>query len=62
MRRIKAASVAMCVASQGKLEKTRLSLRLTKLEGPFPDEVLFSAYSVPRGKPTPTSSCTPRRA
>ena len=43
----------MCVASQGKLEKIRLSLKLTKLDPLFPNEALFSAYSVPRGKPHP---------
>jgi beta-phosphoglucomutase-like phosphatase (HAD superfamily) len=43
----------VCVASQGKLEKTRLSLKLTKLDPLFGDEALFSAYSVPRGKPHP---------
>jgi HAD superfamily hydrolase (TIGR01509 family) len=53
VKRIRAAGVAVCVASQGKLEKTRLSLRLAKLDGLFPDEVLFSAYSVARGKPHP---------
>jgi HAD superfamily hydrolase (TIGR01509 family) len=53
VQRIKAAGMAVCVASQGKLEKTRLSLKLTKLDGLFPDEALFSAYSVPRGKPHP---------
>jgi HAD superfamily hydrolase (TIGR01509 family) len=53
VRRIKAAGVAVCVASQGKLEKTRLSLKLTKLDSLFSDEALFSAYSVPRGKPHP---------
>jgi HAD superfamily hydrolase (TIGR01509 family) len=53
IQRIKAAGVAVCVASQGKLEKTRLSLELTKLNPLFPDEALFSAYSVPRGKPHP---------
>jgi HAD superfamily hydrolase (TIGR01509 family) len=53
IRRIKAAGVAVCVASQGKLEKTRLSLQLTKLDPLFGDEALFSAYSVPRGKPHP---------
>jgi HAD superfamily hydrolase (TIGR01509 family) len=53
VRRIKAAGVSMCVASQGKLEKTRLSLQLTKLDSLFGDEFLFSAYSVPRGKPHP---------
>jgi HAD superfamily hydrolase (TIGR01509 family) len=53
VKRIRAAGVRVCVASQGKLEKTRLSLKLTKLDPLFPDEVLFSAYSVPRGKPHP---------
>jgi beta-phosphoglucomutase-like phosphatase (HAD superfamily) len=53
VRRITAAGVPVCVASQGKLEKTRLSLKLTQLDGLFPDEALFSAYSVPRGKPHP---------
>jgi HAD superfamily hydrolase (TIGR01509 family) len=53
VRSIQAAGVAVCVASQGKLEKTRLSLKLTKLDSLFPDEALFSAYSVPRGKPHP---------
>jgi HAD superfamily hydrolase (TIGR01509 family) len=53
VRRIQAAGVAVCVASQGKLEKTRLSLQLSKLDPLFPDEALFSAYSVPRGKPHP---------
>ena len=53
IQRIEAAGVAVCVASQGKLEKTRLSLKLTKLDPLFGDEALFSAYSVPRGKPHP---------
>jgi HAD superfamily hydrolase (TIGR01509 family) len=53
VRRITAAGVPVCVASQGKLEKTRTSLRLTKLDGLFADEALFSAYSVARGKPHP---------
>jgi HAD superfamily hydrolase (TIGR01509 family) len=53
VRRIQAAGARVCVASQGKLEKTRLSLQLTKLDPLFGDEVLFSAYSVPRGKPHP---------
>jgi HAD superfamily hydrolase (TIGR01509 family) len=53
VKRIRAAGVPACVASQGKLEKTRLSLRLAKLDGLFPDEVLFSAHSVARGKPHP---------
>jgi HAD superfamily hydrolase (TIGR01509 family) len=53
IKRIKAAGVSVCVASQGKLEKTRLSLRLTKLDGLFAENALFSAYSVARGKPHP---------
>jgi HAD superfamily hydrolase (TIGR01509 family) len=53
VRRIQAVGIAVCVASQGKLEKTRLSLKLTELAPLFPDETLFSAYSVPRGKPHP---------
>jgi HAD superfamily hydrolase (TIGR01509 family) len=53
VRHIQVAGVAVCVASQGKLEKTRLSLKLAKLDHLFPDEALFSAYSVPRGKPHP---------
>jgi beta-phosphoglucomutase-like phosphatase (HAD superfamily) len=41
------------VASQGKLEKTRLSLALTGLDHLFPEHVRFSAYSVANGKPAP---------
>jgi HAD superfamily hydrolase (TIGR01509 family) len=48
-----AAGVAVCVASQGKLEKTRLSLELTGLSRLFDERALFSAESVPRGKPHP---------
>ncbi len=48
-----AAGVAVCVASQGKLEKTRLSLELTGLRELFPEQALFSAGQVPRGKPNP---------
>jgi HAD superfamily hydrolase (TIGR01509 family) len=53
VNRLRAAGVRVCVASQGKLSKTQLSLRLTKLDGLFPDEAVFSAYSVARGKPAP---------
>lgn len=53
VKRIRAAGVPVCVASQGKLSKTRLSLRLTQLDALFPDEALFSAHSVARGKPHP---------
>jgi HAD superfamily hydrolase (TIGR01509 family) len=48
-----AAGVGVCVASQGKLEKTRLSLELTGLSRLFDERALFSAESVPRGKPHP---------
>lgn len=51
--RIRRAGIAVCVASQGKLEKTRLSLELTGLCDLFEDDALFSAYQVPRGKPHP---------
>lgn len=47
------AGLKVCVASQGKLEKTRLSLDLTGLRALFPDTALFSAHSVARGKPHP---------
>lgn len=53
VRLIADAGVAVCVASQGKLSKTRLSLALTGLDGLFPETTRFSAYSVTRGKPWP---------
>jgi HAD superfamily hydrolase (TIGR01509 family) len=53
VRRVSAAGVAVCVASQGKAEKTRFSLGLTGLRHLFRSEALFSAESVPRGKPHP---------
>jgi len=43
----------ICVASQGRLEKTRHSLSLTGLDAYFGEDVRFSAYQVPRGKPHP---------
>lgn len=53
VRNVIGAGIAVCVASQGKLEKTRLSLELTGLRGLFPSGTLFSAHDVPRGKPHP---------
>jgi HAD superfamily hydrolase (TIGR01509 family) len=53
VQQVSAAGISVCVASQGKLEKTRLSLGLTGLIDLFPDGALFSAYSVARGKPYP---------
>jgi HAD superfamily hydrolase (TIGR01509 family) len=51
--RVIAGGVKVCVASQGKLEKTRLSLDLTGLRQHFADRALFSAHCVARGKPYP---------
>jgi HAD superfamily hydrolase (TIGR01509 family) len=53
VRHVIDAGIAACVASQGKLEKTRLSLELTGLRELFPSGALFSAHDVPRGKPYP---------
>ena len=53
VERVAAAGLAVCVASQGKLEKTRLSLELTGLGDLFPERAVFSAWTVPRGKPHP---------
>jgi HAD superfamily hydrolase (TIGR01509 family) len=53
VERVKAAGLPVCVASQGKLSKTRFTLGITGLRELFPDAALFSAYSVARGKPFP---------
>jgi len=53
VQRVSKAGLRVCVASQGKLEKTRLSLELTGLRRLFADRALFSAWSVERGKPHP---------
>jgi HAD superfamily hydrolase (TIGR01509 family) len=53
VERLLGAGLRVCVASQGKLEKTRLSLALTGLDHLFPEHVRFSAYSVANGKPAP---------
>jgi HAD superfamily hydrolase (TIGR01509 family) len=50
---IQATGIRTCVASQGRLTKTELTLGLTGLRGYFAADELFSAYSVPRGKPFP---------
>lgn len=47
------AGVEVCVASQGKVEKTRLSLELTGLRALFAEDALFGAELVARGKPHP---------
>lgn len=53
VRRVKAAGLKICVASQGALEKTRMTLGLTGLRDLFAPDALFSAYDVPRPKPDP---------
>lgn len=50
---VQAAGIGVCVASQGKLEKTEQTLTLAGLRDLFADGALFSAYQVPRGKPHP---------
>jgi HAD superfamily hydrolase (TIGR01509 family) len=53
VRHVSAAAIKVCVASQGRLEKTRLTLGLTGLASLFAQDALFSAASVARGKPHP---------
>ena len=53
VQEVRRRGIAVCVASQGALEKTRLSLALTGLSDLFEDSWLFSADMVPRGKPYP---------
>lgn len=58
VQRVKAAGLKVCVASQGQLAKTRLTLGLTGLRDLFPPGALFSAYDVPRPKPDPRALST----
>jgi HAD superfamily hydrolase (TIGR01509 family) len=53
VEQVRAAGVDVCVASQGKLSKTRLSLELTGLAELFAQTARFSGEEVPRGKPHP---------
>jgi beta-phosphoglucomutase-like phosphatase (HAD superfamily) len=53
VERLQGAGLRTCVASQGKLEKTRLSLSLTGLDGLCPEHARFSAHAVANGKPAP---------
>jgi HAD superfamily hydrolase (TIGR01509 family) len=53
VRAVSGAGVKVCVASQGKPEKTELTLGITGLRELFGADALFSAYSVARGKPHP---------
>jgi HAD superfamily hydrolase (TIGR01509 family) len=50
---IVAAGIPVCVASQAAAEKTRAKLELTGLATLFPDDTIFSAELVKRGKPAP---------
>ena len=50
---VRAAGMDACVASQGRLSKTRHSLAVTGLDALFDPRELFSAETVPRGKPHP---------
>jgi HAD superfamily hydrolase (TIGR01509 family) len=50
---VQAAGVSVCVASQGRRQKTELTLTLTGLRDLFGADALFSAYDVKRGKPHP---------
>jgi len=53
VRHVKAAGLKVCVASQGALEKTRMTLGLTGLRELFAPHALFSAQDVPRPKSDP---------
>jgi HAD superfamily hydrolase (TIGR01509 family) len=53
VRAVSAAGIAVCVATQGKAEKTEMTLGITGLRRLFGEHAVFSAYSVPRGKPFP---------
>jgi beta-phosphoglucomutase-like phosphatase (HAD superfamily) len=53
VQRVKDAGIRVCVASQGSLQKTLLTLGLTELRSLFPASALFSGGLVPRGKPHP---------
>jgi HAD superfamily hydrolase (TIGR01509 family) len=53
VRAVRAMGSDVCVASQGRLSKTELTLSLTGLRDLFGPDALFSAHSVGRGKPAP---------
>ncbi len=53
VRSVRRAGISVCVASQGALSKTALSLQLTGLSDLFAAEAIFSASQVERGKPFP---------
>jgi HAD superfamily hydrolase (TIGR01509 family) len=51
--RVKRAGIAVCVATQGKPDKTELTLGLTGLRPLFAQGAVFTSYGVERGKPFP---------
>jgi HAD superfamily hydrolase (TIGR01509 family) len=53
VRAVSAAGIAVCVATQGKAEKTEMTLGITGLRRLFGERAVFSAYEVARGKPFP---------
>ena len=53
VRAVRAMGYDVCVASQGRLSKTELTLSLCGLRDLFGPDALFSAHSVARGKPAP---------
>jgi HAD superfamily hydrolase (TIGR01509 family) len=53
VRAVRAMGIEVCVASQGRLSKTELTLRVCGLRDLFGAEAVFSAHSVARGKPAP---------
>jgi beta-phosphoglucomutase-like phosphatase (HAD superfamily) len=61
IRAVTTAGIAVCVASQGKLSKTELTLSLTGLRPLFRTGALFSAYSVFARQAVPRSLPARRR-
>jgi HAD superfamily hydrolase (TIGR01509 family) len=53
VQHVKDADIPVCVASQGSLAKTRMTLGLTGLRSLFSASALFSGQLVPRAKPYP---------
>jgi HAD superfamily hydrolase (TIGR01509 family) len=53
LKRLAGAGVPYCVASSGSHERIRVGHRKTGLDVWFPDEIVFSAEDVGRGKPAP---------
>jgi HAD superfamily hydrolase (TIGR01509 family) len=53
VRAVRDAGVQACVATQGKPNKTELTLGLTGLRELFDENAIFTAYGVERGKPFP---------